>query len=110
MESQVINQEILLFKGSSFCSRKFCKRNNDDESNSDHSSIEELERACWDGMLYEMLPELLGNSVSRGSGCIWNTVSGVNYLCVNLGSSPMTTEKQNSIDPYVFSYGAGKTN
>lgn len=102
MEQQVINQEILLFTGSSFCSRKFCKRN--DEGDSDHSPLEELEKACWDGMLNEMLPELVGNSTQRAN-YIWNTASGVNFLCINLGS-PITNGKQSSIDPYFFSYGA----
>ena len=45
MEPQVINQEILLFTGSSFCSRKFCKRNNDEQCNGGHSPMEELEKA-----------------------------------------------------------------
>jgi len=107
MEPQVINQEILLFTGSSFCSRKFSKRNGDDESRSE-SSMEELEKACWDGMLYEMLPELVGNSLQRGNSYIWNTASGVNFLCVNLGSCSITTEKQTSIDPYFFLNGACK--
>ena len=109
MDPQVINQEILLFTGSSFCNRKFCKRNNDGESNCE-SPMEELEKACWDGMLYEMLPELVRNSVRPGNTYIWNTASGVNFLCINLGSSSTTVGKQTSIDPYFFLYGAGKTN
>src|SRR5580765_1345870 len=108
MEPQVINQEILLFTGSSFCSRKFCKR--DDECNSDHSPLEELEKACWDGMLYEMLPELVGNSTQRGNSYTWNTASGVNFLCINRGTGSTSIGKQTSIDPYFFLYGAGKTN
>ena len=110
MEPQVINQEILLFTGSSFCSRKFYKRKNDDKSNNDHSTMEELEKACWDGMLYEMLPELTGKVTQRGNSYIWNTASGVNFLCINLGSGSTTVGKQTSIDPYFFLYGAGKTN
>jgi len=109
MEPQVINQEILLFTGSSFCSRKFCKRNSD-ESNSDHFPMEELEKACWDGMLYEMLPELVGNSMVPVNSYTWNTASGVNFLCINRGIGSTTIGKQTSIDPYFFLYGAGKTN
>jgi hypothetical protein len=110
MEPQVINQEILLFTGSSFCSRKFCKRNDDGECNTDHSPIEELEKACWNGMLNDMLPELVGNSMQRGNSYIWNTASGVNFLCINLGRGSTTVGKQTSIDPYFFLYGAGKAN
>jgi hypothetical protein len=107
MEPQVINHEILLFTGSSFCSRKF-SRKNDYEGHNDPSPMEEIERACWDGMLYEMLPELVGNSTQHRNSYIWNTASGVNFLCINLGTSSMTAEKHTSIDPYFFLYGACK--
>lgn len=110
MEPQVINQEILLFTASSFCSRKFCKRSGDQESDSDRSPMEGLEKACWDGMLNEILPELFSNSVERGNSYIWNTASGVNFLCINLGIGSKTIGKQTSIDPYFFLYGADKPN
>ena|SRR5690349_10966484 len=108
MEPQVINHEILLFTGSSFCSRKLCKRTGDDESPHDLSSMEELEKACWNGMLLEMLPELVGKSMQRRNNYIWRTASGVNFLCINMGCSPVAAEKQASIDPYFFLYGAAK--
>jgi hypothetical protein len=110
MEPQVINQEILLFTGSGFCSRQFCKRDSDNEGNSDYSAMEELEKACWDGMLYEMLPELAGTPASHGNSYIWNTTSGVNFLCINMGPYPLTAGKQTSINPYFFLWAAGKTN
>src|SRR5436190_3917922 len=90
MEPQVINQEILLFTGSSLYSRKFCKRNSDNENSGAPSPMEELEKGCWDGMLHEILPELVGNNMQRGNNCIWNTASGVNFLCVNLGIGSTT--------------------
>lgn len=108
MEPQVINQEILLFTGSRFCNRQFCRRN--DDGNSDYSEMEELEKACWDGMLYEMLPELVDTPGSRRETYIWNTTSGVNFLCVNLGTCPMSDGKQTSINPYFSLWGAGRTN
>jgi len=110
MEPQVINQEILLFTSSNFCSRKLCKKNSDEESKSDYSPSEELEKACWDKTLYEMLPELVGNPVERGNNYIWNTASGVNFLCINISIGSTTIGKQTSVDPYFFLYGAGKTN
>ncbi|HEY7160629.1 MAG TPA: hypothetical protein VH815_05185, partial [Acidobacteriota bacterium] len=95
MEPKVINQEVLLSTSSSFCSRQFCKRD-DSEDNNDYAAMEELEKACWDGMLYEMLPELAGNPVQNRNNYIWNTTSGVNFLCINLGICSMTNIKQTS--------------
>jgi hypothetical protein len=110
MEPQVINQEILLITGSGFCSRQFCKRDSDNEGNNDYSAMEQLEKACWDGMLYEMLPELAGNPTAQRDNYIWNTTSGVNFLCINMGPCPMTAGKQASINPYFFLWASGKTN
>ena len=110
MEPKVINQEVLLFTGNSFCNRQFCKRRDANEDNNDYSAMEELEKACWDGMLYEMLPELAGNPTQHRNNYIWNTASGVNFLCINLGICSMTTIKQTSINPYLFLWGAMKTN
>jgi hypothetical protein len=110
MEQQVINHEILLFTGSGFCSRQFCKRDSDVEGNNDYSAMEELEKACWDGMLYEMLPELAENAGSQKDSYIWSTTSGVNFLCINMGGCSMSAAKQTSINPYFFLWAPGRTN
>ena len=110
MEPKIISHEILLFTGTHFCSRPLCKRNTYHEKNDIYSSMEELEKACWDGMLQEMLPELFEKFVQRGNNYVWNTVSGVNFLCVNMGSTPLPVEKETSIDPYFFLHEAGNTN
>ena len=105
MEPKIINQEILLFTGTGFCSRPFSKRDSDHDSEN-YSSMEELEKACWDGMLHEMLPELLDNAGPRKGNYVWKTISGVNFLCINMGSYPLAIEKQTSIDPYFFLHEA----
>jgi hypothetical protein len=110
MELQVLNQEILLFTGSGFCNRRFCEGNGENENNNDLSSMEELEKACWDGMLYEMLPELVGNPTKHRDNYIWNTVSGVNFLCINMGICSAPLEKQTSIDPYLFLHATDRNN
>ncbi len=110
MKPQVINQEILLFTGSGFCNRRFSEKNNEEENFNNQSHMEELEKACWDGMLYEILPELVGDSLQHRDNYIWNTVSGVNFLCINMGAFPTPLEKQTSIDPYFFLHAADKAN
>ena len=110
MEPQVINQEILLFTESSFCNREFCRRDSGEQNNNDYSPMEDLEKACWDGMLNEMLPELTINAGQPGKSYIWNTASGVNFLCINMGTCSLATSKQTSINPYFFLWGSDKTN
>jgi hypothetical protein len=109
MEPKIFNREILLFTGSSFCSRQFYDRNDENEG-SNRSTMEEFEKACWDGMLYEILPELFIDPMQHGESYIWNTASGVNFLCVNMSAYPITAENQTSIDPYFFLHATDKAN
>ncbi|HEY1871528.1 MAG TPA: hypothetical protein VGG71_10745 [Chitinophagaceae bacterium] len=108
MKPETINQEILLFTNSSFCNRPFCRRNFNYENSENNSSMEELEKACWDGMLYELLPELFNNT--QHNNYIWKTASVINFLSINMGSYPQDFEKQNSLDPYFFLHEGGKDN
>ncbi len=100
MEPKLISREILLFTRTRFCSRPFNTRDAKDSGN--YSPMEELERACWDGMLHDMLPKLVGDSFHGRNSYIWKTISGVNFLCINLGAYPLPIDKQASIDPYFF--------
>jgi len=108
MEPQIINQEVLLFTATGFYCRQFCKRNS--EGDSDYSVVEKIEKACWDGMLYEMLPELIRDFGSHTKSDIWNTTSGLNFLFINMDPCSVTEGKQTSINPYFFLWAPGKTN
>ena len=110
MEPKIINQEILLSTDTSFCSRSFITRNTDHNGGDSYPSMEELEKACWGGMLHEMLPELFDSCQQRSNNYVWNTVSGLNSLCVNMSPYPMPLEKQTSVDPHFFLHEAGKAN
>ena len=110
MEPEMIKQEVLLFTGTGYYNRQICIRNSDGESNSDYTVKEKLEKACWDGTLYEMLPELAGGSARLKEGNIWNTTSGENFLFINMDPCSVTAGKQTSINPYFFMWAPGKTN
>jgi hypothetical protein len=102
MKQQAINQEILLITDARFSSRLFCRkdtRNNEEVSN---SLVEEMEKACWDGMLNELLPELAGHPSNGRSNFIWNIVTGAHFLCISMGPCPMPEKNKASIDPYFF--------
>jgi hypothetical protein len=102
MKPQPTNQEILLFTGTSFSNRPFCGTDIDDNAGKNYSTMEELECACWNGMLNELLPELAGNPSYNNNNYIWNTVSGLNFLCISMGPYPVQLEKETSLDPYLF--------
>ncbi|NJO24730.1 MAG: hypothetical protein HC867_01505 [Bacteroidia bacterium] len=102
MSHQINHQEILLFTGTSFTNRQFCPADEENKNYSRLSSIEELESACWAGMLCELLPELVGNPAERSGNFIWNILSGKRFLYISTGPSPVAANEETSIDPYLF--------
>ncbi len=102
MNFKTVNHEILLFTGTGFASRKYCSRGNESDNGKRFSPIEELEKACWDGMLYEMFPEIVGSFSAKCESFIWHIMSGKNYLRIRMGPSPAILENETAIDPYFF--------
>lgn len=100
MKPQFINQEILIFTGTSFAHREL----NDREENKkclNLSSLDKLEKACWDGMLEDLLPEIW-QDVPKKELFIRQIVAADNYLCVNMGMFDKSVLQEYSIDPYFF--------
>jgi hypothetical protein len=93
--------EILLFTGTSLVSRQLAdtKENNSDKT---HSPIEELEKACWNGIIHEMFPEILSSFYPRCQSFLWHVLAGKNFLYINIGPNPVAAEHDTSIDPYFF--------
>lgn len=102
MKPEATNREILLVMSSRFLQRSFCQKDCDDTRNATYSSMEELERACWDGMLNELLPELVGVPGCYNNNYIWNAVIGLRFLYISLGPSMVHVEHETSLDPYYF--------
>ena len=102
MKPTKINQEILLFADTNFSKQEFCKKDSFKNRPVNNSLIEELERACWAGMLFEMLPELTVYSFSDCKMSIWSILTGGHFLLVNQGDSPHPIESESSIDPHLF--------
>ena len=100
MKQKTTFHEILLFTGTEFSNRQFCNKENNNAN--DFSSPEEFERACWDGMLYEMFPEILGSFSFKCESFIWHIMNGKNFLSINIGTVPPVIESERSIDPYFF--------
>jgi hypothetical protein len=102
MKPNAINQEILLINGTSFMNRPFCRNGTDNAERDNVKAMEEIEKACWNGMLGELLPELAGHPSAFARSFIWNIVSGEHFLCISMGSCPMPGKDACSLDPYFF--------
>ena len=93
--------EILLFTGTSLTNKQFANTG-ENRKGRKYSPIEELEKACWDGILYEMFPEILGSAYPKCQSFLWHVLTGKNFLYINIGETPVVAEHDTSIDPYFF--------
>ena len=64
---------------------------------------EEFEKAFWNGMLNEMLPELMLPEQGRNAEIsIWQISAGESSLLIDMAGSPDIVPDSHSISPYLF--------
>jgi len=95
------HHEILFFTSTSLASRQLVD-NKENSNGKSYSAIEELEKACWNGIIHEMFPEILSSFYPKCQSLLWHVLSGKNFLYINIGRNPVTAEHETSIDPYFF--------
>jgi hypothetical protein len=96
MDTEVIQQEILFVTGTSFSQRQLSGRDGENESNN-LSESEKLEKAIWDGLLGELLPEVITNKKLH----IWQVGDTEFSLQIELSEYP-SRERWSSVNPYYF--------
>jgi len=82
---------------------------NTQNKNNHHSSVQQLEAACWNGLLNEMLPEIIPASSSDKKLFLWDIEMKKSYLRIIMGVRPVTIRSDFSVDPYIF-FGNQKLN
>jgi hypothetical protein len=100
MKTKSILQEILLLTGTKFSEREWAEKLVEDKNKL--SAIEKLEDACWNGLLDEMLPEVVKKSIDGKKLFMWNVRQCKSFLEIELSDSSPVIERENSIDPYLF--------
>ena len=101
MKATTTQQEVLLMTGTGFSARQCCEK---DES--DHKGLvseqEQLEEACWNGLLPEILPEIFSSSSEDRPLYLWQIKEGNSFIELELGETPAEIKKESSINPYSF--------
>jgi hypothetical protein len=100
MKPQPVHQEVLIFKNTTLSQQALCIKNS---SNQNNSNIEDLAEAFWDGLLNELVPEVMPSTRNRKM-VIWGVYAGEFYLLIDLAEIPGNTESAFSIDPIVLSF------
>jgi hypothetical protein len=100
MEPKAIQQEVLLNTDTAFAHRQWTDRG---LNNEDHlSALENLEKACWDGLVKELIPELDITLEPNKKLWLWQIHSTRSFLALDFYEYPGPKEKEASIDPYLF--------
>ena len=102
MEKNSPTQEILLLTGSSLAQRDLSDRDLfEDKSGKKLSPAENLEEACWGGLLKEWLPDTVKASKDKEQ-FLWKLTIANSFLSIELGGAPSTVDYYYSLDPYLF--------
>jgi hypothetical protein len=102
MKKASTQQEILLVTGTDFSSRVYSPKDDKTGEPSSLSETEQLEQACWNGLLPDMLPEIYQQDDKGNSLYLWDIKEAGSFLALDLAQFPTPKEKYFSIDPYVF--------
>ena len=95
------NQEILLLSNSSFFKRDWAERNNT-ESNKKLSQNEQLMQHCWNGMLRELIPEIMETGRSKKPLSLWEVNELDHLIDLRYGDHDEFINNELSVNPYVF--------
>lgn len=101
MKPNSIQQEILLLTTSTISEWQL-EENNFSDNNQKLSYTEQLEEACWNGLLDKILPGTIEKPSSGKKLHLWQIRSGSSFIHIELCTFPIVIEKQLSIDPYFF--------
>jgi hypothetical protein len=93
--------EVLLVAGTSFLSGNLIKRD-DKPTGRDLSEIEQLQEACWNGLLETMLPEVWIKPSNDGILYLWDVKEAESFLELVLSEIPLPIDHRLSITPHSF--------
>lgn len=101
MKNRSINLEILLISNAGFFNREWSELNSN-KNDKQLSQREKLIHLCWNGMLKEMIPELLQNQPGKKPLTLWEINQSGNMLDLRYGDIDREVNDEWSINPYVY--------
>lgn len=101
MKYRSTNQEILLMSNASFFQKEWSELNSN-KNDKQLSQKEKLIHLCWNGMLKEMIPEIIENGTGEKPLTLWEINQSGNMLDLRYGDIDEEMNDVWSINPYVF--------
>ena len=99
IKQQTTNHEVLFFTNTRFSKKQFCENKC---NGVDPSALSQLENACWNGMVFEILPDIIKSSSAKKDSYTWEVIPAKNFIEVKIGAVPYTVENSISLNPYLF--------
>jgi hypothetical protein len=100
MKTKSTQQEILLMTNTTFSQQQWAEK--DPSVNNRLSVTEQLEDACWNGLLYEMFPGIVEKSAAGKQLYLWQIRHDETCLQIELCEQPQVIDLGYSIDPHSF--------
>jgi hypothetical protein len=101
MKSKNTQQELLLVTTCSLFKKQWCNKN-EEKSSFHYSHVEELEEACWNGGLEDLLPEVIEKGSSGKRLFLWHIRHGNTFMQIELSEAPVSLDYELSIDTQCF--------
>src|SRR4030095_7804941 len=99
MKPSSTNHEVILFTGTSFSKKQLCEK---DPQQPDNSLTGQLQRACWNGLIFERLPDIIEDSSPKNNCYTWEVTPAKNFIDVKMGPAPYAVDFAVSVNPYCF--------
>jgi hypothetical protein len=100
METKSTQQEILLNTNTQFAHQQWVDKDSIGSENLNY--IEKLEKACWEGLVKELIPELDVTLHTRRKLWLWHVHETQSFLALDFYEYPSPKENVASINPYLF--------
>jgi hypothetical protein len=101
MKSGSILQEVLLITTTTFSKRQLCETENKNKY-SRLSPLQQLETACWNSLLDELLPEIMLQSMPNKKLFLWQVEKRKFLLSLIKADCPPAQDGWFALDPHIF--------
>jgi hypothetical protein len=101
MKNNATNQEILLLSNSSYFKKDWAELTGN-KNDKQLSQKKQLVLLCWNGMLKEMIPEILEPEAGKKPLTLWEINESGNMLDLRYGDIDLEMNDEWSINPYVY--------
>ena len=101
MANKYVQMEVLLMTGTSFLAGNWVSKDaNVVERN--YTEIEQLQDACWNGLVKTMLPEVWIEPPNGGILYVWEVRETKSFLQLEIGEIPLPIDPNLSLKPSYF--------